>query len=327
MRVFETKEEVILKEPFLALCTDRTKSPKTNIKYGCPEYWLSNSNLTNKNLFGITFDFFIDWTSNSCSNEVWIKKILSENYNYDYLIENHIKIFTDSFEPNYFKYLSAFSDFYNIKPCFIIYNDNQDWSNDDSLLLKVYISDKKEQEGLGKLVTFSKIKLTDFKREIRIKSGGCIRIGNKGLIFGTSSLECALSKTDSPYAGDVDLVIIKPTGELECILEYKKHNQDTPIKLQKLSNYYPSRDGRKYNRLAILRDFLNEKLPILNIYYPTKPNFSEGRLELLKGLNNNLSTNVASNFSLEEVKENPIFLLDKILKAVKYHNNLSNIKS
>mgnify|MGYP003652261582 FL=1 len=313
---------MILKDPFLALCSNRATLPKTNSKYGGPEDWLNNSNLTNKKLFGITFDFFIDWSSNSCLNEIWIKKILSEKYNYDYLIQNHIEIFANCFEPDYFKYLSAFSKFYSIEPYFIIYNDSLNWSNDDSLLLKVHISYKKEHNKLDTLFTFSKIKLSDFKTEIRTNSGGPVRIGSKGLIYGTSLLECALSKTDSLYPGDADLAIINPTGQLECILEYKKHNLNTSISLQKLSNYYPRPDGRKYNRLAILRDFLDKKLPILNIYYPTKPNFSEGRLELLQGSNNNLSTNAASNFSLEEVKKNPIFLLDKILKAVAYHNNL-----
>ena len=168
-------------------------------------------------------------------------------------------------------------------------------------------------------IEFEEITIIKFKKRIRELSRGPVPIGEKGLYWGTSRLECFLSKTDSAYPGDVDFVLLDRNRDVSGIIEFKKHTKSEPISEQKLGNYYPSPDGRKYDRLAILRDYFDVSIPLLCLYYPTRTSFSEGRLELLAGTNGDLKTSAASNFKLDAAARNDRFLLKKIEKAIEYH--------
>lgn len=89
------------------------------------------------------------------------------------------------------------------------------------------------------------------------------------------------------------MIILDSENKPQGILEFKKHSLTTSISEQCLSNHYPKPDGRKYNRLSILKDYLSSadnQIPILVVYYPTNPSFTEGRLELLQGKTGYLST-------------------------------------
>jgi hypothetical protein len=161
---------------------------------------------------------------------------------------------------------------------------------------------------------------------IRSYSGGPIQIGSKGLIYGTSRLECYLSSTDSLYPGDVDLIVLNPNNRPSAILEFKKHTLATNIREQKLSNYYPRPDGRKYDRLELLREFISGdggNVPLLVLYYPTNSAFTEGRLELLKGNTGHLATKATGNFLLPTDKSHDKYnnIVSKIVKAIEYHHN------
>jgi hypothetical protein len=82
------------------------------------------------------------------------------------------------------------------------------------------------------------------------------------------------------------IIVNKNDLEIHSILEFKKHNLDTPIENQKLGNYYPNPDRRKYDRLAILKNYLStQKLSC--IYYPTK-SFLNGKIESIEGQVGNL---------------------------------------
>ncbi len=142
--------------------------------------------------------------------------------------------------------------------------------------------------------------LTIVRQEIRRLSGGPVSIGTKGLFWGTTSLECHLSSTDSLWPGDVDAILF--SDDVDCrpiaILEYKKHNLDTPLQDQRLSNYYPSPDGRKYNRMAILARQLagSEDVPVVVVYYSTKEHITQVKLELIEGLPRFLRSSQSANF-------------------------------
>lgn len=92
-----------------------------------------------------------------------------------------------------------------------------------------------------------------------------------------------MSRTDAAWPGDADLIILDKDLNPVALLEYKKHTLDTPIKDQQLSNYYPYPDKRKYDRLAILRNFLGNNTPFINIYYPTNPVFKSIKFEKISG--------------------------------------------
>ena len=118
----------------------------------------------------------------------------------------------------------------------------------------------------GEVYQVTEKNISDLKKDIKLLSGGSISIGNKGLVYSTSTLEGYLSQTDAAWPGDADLIVLDKALNPVALLEYKKHTLDTPMRDQKLSNYYPSKDRRKYDRLAILRSFLGEDTPFINIY-------------------------------------------------------------
>lgn len=317
------KECAILSKPFLAKCGNRSELPKSHPESGCPEHWFSETWLNEHALTGITFDFFVDWSSTpfSLSPEIWIKRIVSPAVNYEDVIENIEEILIKEFGVQQLKTLNNFGVKNNLKIQFILFKDAMDWTdNAQDILVAELVS-------TGDAFTFNPtiITLENLKTSIQKHSGGPVKIGSKGLFYSTSNLECHLSRTDSLYPGDVDLIILDKEGDPVCILEFKKHTLDTSISDQKLSNYYPKPDGRKYNRLAILKEYLSKKngdIPIFIVYYPTKASFREGRLELLKGEAGNLFTRAASNFPLpgsilrEEI--NPV--IGKLLKGILYHH-------
>lgn len=275
--IFETLNikitTLMLQKTFLARCDNRACLAKTNIMSGSPEAWLSNDLLSKSNTFGLTFDFFVDWAINQISPYVWIKRILLPTYTYDEFIGKLDSEMEKEFGKDYLCRLGRFATEYDMQIQFIVFHDELDWSNDRNELLIVSLSFK---EGC---YSFSpqKYSLSGFKELIKSHSGGPVSIGSKGLIYGTSRLECSLSKTDSLYPGDADLLLLNEDNKAVCILEFKKHTLSSPISEQCFTNYYPRPDGRKYKRLALLRDYLASKsnshilffcslLPNSNIY-------------------------------------------------------------
>lgn len=316
----------MLTKPFLAKCCDRNSLPKLHPTSGSPEDWFSNEILATHNLSGISFDFFVNWHLNppSITPIIWVKRILSPDYNYQKVIENVDNTFVKEFGEKQLKVFESFAKNNHLKIQFIIFNDELDWSNADSDILVI---DFKIVDNGQFIFGHSLITIDEFKNKIRNYSGGPVQIGAKGLIYGTSNLECYLSGTNSLYPGDADLILLDEKSRPICILEFKKHTLNTSILSQQLSNYYPKPDGRKYDRLAILKNYLsdyNANIPILNIYYPTRNHCKEGRLELLKGNAGNLYTNAASNFPLPGTRSNDEYnlIIEKVKKAIGYHHSL-----
>jgi hypothetical protein len=106
--------------------------------------------------------------------------------------------------------------------------------------------------------TISRSNVEKLKISIQKHSGGKVWVGEKGLIYGTSAIECALSKTDSAFPGDADAVIVNDNGRVHCIVEYKKHTLDQPLGDHLFTRYYPFPDGRKFQRLSSLASNLNQ---------------------------------------------------------------------
>lgn len=157
-------------------------------------------------------------------------------------------------------------------------------------------------------------RIADLKEDIKLLSGGPIRIGKKGLIYSTSTLEGYLSRSDAAWPGDADLIILDKALCPVALLEYKKHTLDTPIKDQQLSNYYPYPDKRKYDRLAIFKTFLASDMPLINIYYPTNPKFRIIKFEKISGAVGDLhSTEVNGCYVPKNQSEYPT-VVDSLLK-------------
>ncbi|WP_242929025.1 hypothetical protein [Pontibacter vulgaris] len=316
----------MLIKPFLAKCGDRTSLPKEHPTGGSPDDWFDNNLLLQNKLFGITFDFFVDWntTPNRITPSIWIKRILNQDYTYSQLIEDLEVQLINEFGQNYLERVISFAQSNHLDAQILIYRDDSDWSDELSKILVVYPSKNKG----GQIVLHhSLINIKQLKDRIKVYSGGAVQIGAKGLIYGTSKLECYLSSTDSLYPGDVDSIILDDSNEPVALLEYKKHTLDSPISDQNIAKYYPNPDARKYNRLAILKEYLSNikghDIPIIVIYYPTNPKFITGKLELLKGSVGNLSAKASGVFKLplnrtkEETSEIIAYLQNAILYNLK----------
>src|SRR5690606_11551333 len=90
--------------------------------------------------------------------------------------------------------------------------------------------------------------LEKVKSDIRQYSGGPVRIGNKGLIYGTTSLECHLSTTDALWPGDVDSVLWSEVeNKAVALLEFKKHTMDSRLDDENVQKYM-HKDRRKWQR-------------------------------------------------------------------------------
>ena len=315
----------MLTKPFLAKCQDRTHLPKSHPTSGSPEDWFAEEFLEIHNLTGITFDFFVNWSTapHSLTPVIWIKRILQPQYTYRQAIDKLESILFAEFGAHHLHTLKAFGANHNLKLQILIFRDDAEWGNSESQLLIVDI----ENNSGGIRFNHSLQSIEPFKAAIRQHSGGDIRVGAKGLTFGTSRLECHLSSTQSLYPGDVDMLILDTQNRPFCILEFKKHTLDTSISVQQLSNYYPRPDARKYNRLAILKDYLHQfmpQIPLCVLYYPTRERFKEGKLELLHGPVGKLSTRTTSQFPLPSGKSHDEYhtVIHNLKKAVALHHSL-----
>lgn len=128
------------------------------------------------------------------------------------------------------------------------------------------------------------------------------------------------------YPGDVDLILLNSNNLPVAIIEFKKHTLSSSVDGQKLSNFYPLPDKRKYDRLAILRDYLsrpNFRIPIIVIYYPTVETSTEGSMELIGGSVGNLYSLEIFKFSLpiNQSKEQQVAIIKKSIEAIEKYND------
>ena len=297
---------------FLAKCDNRNIMPKTNSQTGAPEQWLDNRILQTFNLNGFTFDFFVNWGNNTFTPEIWFKVIYTHEG--EYTVQQFIEDIAHCCTWQYFYNLYEFSQKIGSEFYFILFNDNQDWSDNNSFLYKVKLTKNNNNYAID---SFNKLTINDFKQNIINLSGGPIQIGSKGLLYGTSRLECYLSHTTSLYPGDADLILTNTNHEPIAILEFKKHNLDTNMENENIHNYYPSRDKRKYDRLAIMQNYFADigfDIPLLILYYPTKTKHTQWKLEQIQYQNDNFT-----------IVGNELFPLPRINNEDDYKNIVNTI--
>lgn len=280
--------DIYLRLPKLALCSDRDRFPKYNVNSGSPEDWFSIQRLKKFGLFPINFDFFVNWSAvpPKVTRNIWIKSIL--NSEIDSLLcddgsVNESLIFnllTNLYGVDFLKVTSSFA-FVNVLHLeFLIFRDVDWYSNPNEKIIFSRALNHADSLSFKSKV----IGLEELMGKITLGSGGEVYVGKKGLIYGTSTLECYLSNTPSAYPGDADMVLVDiKTSKPRCILEFKKHNLSSSVEEQKVSNYYPRPDKRKYDRLAVLRDFFVEDLALVNVYYPTLDSHYQTKVEIISG--------------------------------------------
>lgn len=251
--------------PTLALSADRTVKAKAHPTSGSPEEWFAAC--------AFSFDFFVDWSDETLQDELWVKILRDPGEESPKkMTQEELERAIQSAYPH-FHALNAFSEEEEFQVHYMIFDDSQDWTDDDSVIYDVFPA----KDGLA----CEKVKL---KKRIAELTGQRMPIGSKGLIYSTSNLECALSKTDTLWPGDADGLLMGKDGSPLALLEYRKHTKDYP--LTSVTNYYNGSvaDQRKYNRLNILRDYLD--VPLIVLTFPTSPsvkNVQFERIELKNG--------------------------------------------
>lgn len=288
-------------KPILALCSDRTRLAKENPKISGPDFWMPIVAAKTENLCTVSFDYFINWQNLRLDRDFWLKCPINTSIipNWKDLAENEISTLLRQHEP--FRTLVSFSDANNASASAIIFDDTQNWGSSDS---KIIVAHWPKDEITGKGLAVSIIHLENIKDTIRSKSGGPIEIGQKGLIYGTSRLECFLSTTNSLWPGDADLVICEKFSMRPlALIEFKKHTEKSSIKFQdqRLSNYYPTPDRRKYDRLSLLSEQINpaSKVKLFTVYYSTNPLELQIKIEEIVGTSGALKSGREAQVSIQ----------------------------
>ncbi|SFT74905.1 hypothetical protein SAMN05216474_2139 [Lishizhenia tianjinensis] len=312
----------MIKKPQLASCENREKLPRTNSFCGNPEDWFVTSILGHFNLRALTFDFFVDWSKSpiTLTKEFWLKGISESSINTNFNLADIPQELNNAYGESFVETYTKFCENYSIIPYAIIFDDSNNWSDEKSNLLLVRFS-----SGSNNKIEYETtiISINELKEKIQNNSGGSISIGSKGLYYGTSRLECFLSTSNSLYPGDADLLLVDDEGRAKCIIEFKKHNLSSDISYQKISNYYPKPDGRKYDRLEVLRDYLSkeENIPLIIIYYPTNTKEKYGVIEVIHGCTGALKKMGSRKFdlpsidSINQIKQT----IEVVLKGIEYY--------
>lgn len=272
-------------EPILALCSDRSVLAKENPVLPAPQSIISNHILSEQNLFGLSFDYFIDWTTNRLNRDFWLKCPVETSTQSGWSNLSDETIVSSLRNHQKFRDLVDFSLTNLCSATAIIFDDRQQWGSTTS---KIICAHWPKHPDSKKGLAISRVELPQIEEMIRIRSGGPVAIGKKGLTYSTSSLECYLSRTNALWPGDADLLLCeKSTMRPIALIEYKKHTASSIKKFQdqRLSNYYPYPDGRKYNRLSLLSEQISSDRPIkiFTLYYSTTESELSVKVEEILG--------------------------------------------
>lgn len=218
-------------------------------------------------MISTSFDFFVDWERRQLEGYAWIKRTLPSGH---------------ALPTSRDDVASAVAADPAIRRCcrlahgqgngvtVAIFDDARDWSlstGRDILMVNL------PADGPMRMTP---VTLADLRGAIQVKTGGPMRIGDKGLIYSTTALEAHLSKTTAPWPGDADLVVFDADDhEPRCVIELKKHTERSrlPFDRQRVENYAGpgGPDQRKYDRLSLLAEQVSASgpLPLFTLYYST----------------------------------------------------------
>ena len=258
------KDQIVYIPPVLAKCENRSVFSPENPVIGGPGDWVSELRKISKEHISVSFDFFVDWSSNPIrvAREFWFKFPIKCDTDFSLMEEELLRSVLRS--NTEFVALARLCAEIGVEARAVLFDDQSSEYTDETPIIVFKFN------GADGSSLFEMINIRTLKERIRTLSGGPISIGTKGLIFGTTRLECHLSTTDALWPGDVDLLMFsKDKAKVEGIFEFKKHtrNAKASFDAQDLTLYYPRPDGRKYNRLAALADLFSYPVPLYIIFY------------------------------------------------------------
>lgn len=288
----------MLHMPQLAKCTDRKVLAKVNPISGEPETWLDPKIMESKNLYTLSFDFFVNWNIKQIKDEIWIKRNVDHNIAWPNTSSSDLLEWIINLESKQrLNNLYIFCDNNNFNSEYFLFKeqDANYWSGNPDEIIKYNLKTQKART----------LNPNDVQNEIYKLRGSRPSLGPDGLKYGTTSLECYLSNKPDFWPGDVDDLIIDDNGIPKAVIEYKKHNKNSPIQDQSIMNYL-KKDKKKYQSLGLLRDRLssNHPIKIFVIFYSTNPKVTQIKIEEVAGTYNNLKPINSWEFPLP-VQNNP----------------------
>lgn len=251
-----------------ALCADRTQISKGVT----PSDWI-NAALP-KRASSLSFQYFVHWDQSPLviDDYVWMTKLIgfenTEELNSG-TEADILQTFISQGFASEFQTLSTFCKTNNHNlTCILLPELPMKMLNDETPIWVISEIDNGIELGIRK------VNIAILREQIKTHSGGPVHVGSKGLTYGTSAVECYLSKTDAAYPGDVDCIISTDDGIALAMIEFKKHTIADTIGNHTASRYYQEKDKRKYDRLASLHKYyvpLNPDLcPLAILYFSTR---------------------------------------------------------
>ena len=269
----------MLHKPVWARCDNRNVRARTHPN-GEPDKWLADTYLQPHRLVGLTFDFFVNWNTGSIPNQLWIKRVVDNSLTSWPTRDSASVIYQCDGEEKVIQ-LCRFAYRYGMSCHYFLFKESADSQRPPDTIVEVTF------DGSGSVVGVQKVELSILRDRIRQLRRSRASVGSKGVTYALTSLECYLSKTDTIWPGDADLVLVDSIFTPRAIIEFKKDTIGTPISRETLSNYYPRRDPRKYNSFAHLRNHFTgdpSTLPIIILYYSVKePLDQQVKLERIEG--------------------------------------------
>lgn len=264
--------------PRLALSADRTQVAKSNSLRGGPDDWLRPEVLARHGATGIQFDFFVNWSTLQIDPRIWVKRVAVRDRNSGAVGTSTASVaaalapWTSELDA-----VGAFAAKYGFDERWVIIPEWWDWATPEARMQGKVLFAAVEA---GNVARVQAVDIPSLESEIASRTGQRFKIG-KGLIYSTSGLEGMLSRTETPWPGDADLVLLESSShQIIGIIEYKKHTLASEIR-PTFSDYYPGRDSRRWDRLAMLADRLGA--PLYCLYYSVKPNESRTYLQRIGG--------------------------------------------
>lgn len=267
-----------------ARCSDRSQ-----ISSGPePQNWIAPSLPDDWRL--VSFHFFVDWNSHPpvVADQIWMTRQLRFDSNVnlaDVRDSDMLDIFNKSSSKQEFDDLEMICSSHDFKVAAILLPEIQVSAISDQT--PVWVIWKLGSENYK----IAQITISNLKNAIQKHSGGPVWVGSKGLMYGTSAVECYLSESDAAFPGDADAVIVDSQNRVRCVIEYKKHTLSAPIGEHLMTKYY-KRDRRKYQRLNALakryEKFLQQSVPLVVLYYSSQ--WPIIRLQEIGSLDNNSAT-------------------------------------
>lgn len=221
----------------------------------------------------LSFHFFVDWWQSppKLADKVWMTRQVRFEHESEMAKDLESKIlnmFNQSEDRRYFEGLERICSNYRHDLSAIILPDIP-----VSVITEqtpIWVIRRTENADLG----ISKYSVNSLKQAIQFHSGGPVKVGTKGLKYGTSAVECFLSSSDAAFPGDADGVVVDDQNRVRCVIEYKKHTIDDALDNHLINKYYPRPDGRKYKRLEALRSHYERvnqfPTPLVILYFSTR---------------------------------------------------------